>query len=85
MTGLPWQSRVITNPLTAPQLDDDLEYLLGVLEFPVSTVADLPASPAQGDGAFVTDATSSTFAGNLTGGGTISTPVYYNGAAWKVG
>jgi hypothetical protein len=85
MTDLPWRSRVITSPLTAPKLDDDLEYLLSALEAPVSTVAGLPVSPVQGDYAYVTDAASSTFAGNLTGGGTISTPVYFDGSAWKVG
>jgi hypothetical protein len=45
------------------------------------TVATLPAG-AQGDTAFVTDATAPTFLGALVGGGAVVTPVFYNGAAW---
>jgi hypothetical protein len=45
------------------------------------TVATLPAG-TQGDTAYVTDAVSPTYLGTLTGGGTVVTPVFYNGMAW---
>ncbi len=45
------------------------------------TVATLPAG-TQGDSAFVTDALAPTFLGALTGGGSVVTPVFYNGTAW---
>ena len=54
------------------------------LRLPVFTVATLPAG-AQGMKAIVSDATSPTFLGALTGGGTVVCPVFYNGTAWVVG
>lgn len=45
------------------------------------TVATLPAG-TQGDTAYVTDATSPTYLGTLTGGGSVKCPVFYNGASW---
>ena len=51
---------------------------------PRYTVATLPAGAA-GMKAIVTDATSPTFLGALTGGGTVVTPVFYNGSAWVAG
>jgi len=45
------------------------------------TVATLPTG-VQGDTAYVTDATAPTYLGLLIGGGTIVTPVFYNGSAW---
>lgn len=57
-------------------------------EFPIKlkgyTVATLPAG-AQGQRAYVTDATAPTFLGALTGGGTVVTPVFHNGTAWVAG
>jgi hypothetical protein len=46
------------------------------------TVSTLPASPSQGDFAFVTDAVACTFLAALTGGGSTVCPVFYNGTAW---
>lgn len=46
------------------------------------TVAGLPASPGTGARAQVTDATSCTFLGTLTGGGSTFCPSVYNGATW---
>lgn len=48
------------------------------------TVAALPAGSA-GARAYVTDATSCTFLGSLTGGGSTYCPVTYNGSAWVGG
>jgi len=45
------------------------------------TVATLPIG-IQGDTAYVTDATAPTYLGLLIGGGSIVTPVFYNGTAW---
>ena len=45
------------------------------------TVATLPAGIV-GMHAYVTDATAPTFLGLLVGGGTVTTPVFYNGTAW---
>jgi hypothetical protein len=53
------------------------------------TVATLPpiGSPNQkiGDRAFVTDATAPTWNGALVGGGTVFSPVFFNGTAWVSG
>lgn len=51
---------------------------------PNATVAALPASPAHGTRGYVTDATGPTFGNAVVGGGTVETPVYFDGA-WKVG
>lgn len=53
----------------------------------VYTVATLPAASAalQGARALVTDATSPTFLGALTGGGSVVCPVFCTGAAWLAG
>lgn len=45
------------------------------------TVATLPTGIA-GDVAFVTDATTPTYLGALTGGGAIVCPVMHNGTVW---
>jgi hypothetical protein len=46
------------------------------------TVATLPVSPTQGDTAFVTDATSPSYLSIIVGGGSVVTPVFYNGTNW---
>jgi hypothetical protein len=53
----------------------------------VAGLATLDPTPADGDSAFVTDATAPTFNGALTGGGTVHTRVHYDGSAsaWKAG
>ena len=45
------------------------------------TVATLPAGTV-GMHAYVTDALAPTFLATVVGGGTITTPVFYNGSAW---
>ena len=46
------------------------------------TVATLPAAGTAGRRTYVTDATSPTFLGTLTGGGAVVCPVFDNGTAW---
>lgn len=52
-------------------------------------VSALPAAGSTGAGsgarAFVTDATATTFASTVAGGGANSVPVYSDGTNWKVG
>lgn len=48
------------------------------------TVATLPTGVV-GQRAYVTDATAPTFLGTLTGGGSVTCPVFYNGSAWVSG
>lgn len=51
-----------------------------------TTVAGLSAlNPMQGTRAFVTDATATTFASIVTGGGANPVPVYYDGTNWRIG
>lgn len=55
-------------------------------KLPGYTVATLPATAATGmvtgAMAYVTDATAPTYLAALTGGGAVTCPVFYNGAAW---
>lgn len=53
----------------------------GIIRAKGYTVSTLPAGTL-GDTAYVTDATSPTYLGTLTGGGSVKTPVFYNGTAW---
>jgi hypothetical protein len=63
----------------------ELKEALGLGE-PV-TVSSLPSASTAGAGArgFVTDATSTTFASTVTGGGSNNVPVYSDGTNWKIG
>lgn len=54
------------------------------VRLPSYTVAGLPAGTA-GDRAFVTDALTPAFGSAVVGGGAVTVPVYYTGAAWFVG
>jgi hypothetical protein len=61
-----------------------------VEELPVNlvyTVSTLPSANASGTGyrAFVTDATVTTFASTVVGGGVNKVPVYSDGTDWKIG
>lgn len=51
----------------------------------VYTVATLPATPAQGDVAMVTDATATTFHSIVSGTGSNIVPVFYDGTNWRIG
>lgn len=52
-----------------------------------TTVALLPSAVTLGVGtrAFVTDATATTFASTVSGGGSNKVPVYSDGTNWKIG
>lgn len=54
---------------------------------PSYTVATLPSASLAGPGmkVFVTDATATTFASVVTGGGTNGVPAYSDGTNWRVG
>lgn len=54
---------------------------------PVYTVATLPSAVTSGMSArsFVSDATATTFASNVVGGGANKVPVYSDGTNWKIG
>lgn len=54
----------------------------GPVKLPGYTVATLPTAGIMGRTAYVTDATTPTYLGVLTGGGTIKVPVFDNGTAW---
>jgi hypothetical protein len=62
-----------------------LSFTDGVIGLKVYTVATLPASPDAGSKAFVNDATGPTFLATLTGGGTVTCPVFFDGSAWRAG
>jgi len=51
----------------------------------VYTVATLPATPAQGDVAMVTDATATTFHSIVAGTGSNIVPVFNDGTNWRIG
>ena len=53
----------------------------------IGVVSELPSAAAVGVGAraFVTDATATTFASTVVGGGSTKVPVYSDGTNWKVG
>lgn len=59
--------------------------LVAVTLYPPCTVAALPTNALKGARGVVIDATSPTFLGSLTGGGTVVCPVVYNGNAWVAG
>ena len=61
--------------------------LRGVTRHTTYTVAGLPSASTMGAGAraFVTDATATTFASNVAGGGANNVPVYSDGTNWKIG
>jgi hypothetical protein len=57
----------------------------GVTEHKTLTVATLPTAGIAGRRAFVTDATVTTFASVVVGGGANKVPVYDDGTSWRIG
>lgn len=64
-----------------------LQQGFGITTIGVSTVSGLPAvaSVAQGSKRTVTDATATTFASIVAGGGSNVVPVYSDGTNWRIG
>lgn len=58
---------------------------LKLLEKNAKTVATLPAAGNAGAREFVSDATATTFASTVVGGGTNGVPVYDDGTVWRIG
>lgn len=58
---------------------------LKVLEPSAKTVSTLPAAGNAGARDFVTDATSTTFASVVAGGGANKVPVFDDGSNWRIG
>jgi hypothetical protein len=72
---------LIFDPVTGKYLQVPISLLTGGVP---GTVATLP-SPTQGLRRFVSDATVTTFASVVAGGGSNPVPVYSDGAAWRIG
>lgn len=68
-----------SNHLSTSQYDNVIR------EFAVVTVATLPVLPVNGWRSFVSDATVTTFASTVVGGGANNVPVFYDGTNWKIG
>lgn len=69
------------------QLDDRIRKLLTQSNRAETgvTVATLPTGQTAGARSFVTDANATTFNSVVAGGGANKVPVFYDGAAWKIG
>jgi len=59
--------------------------LLDMALIPAKTVAQLPAAGNRSAVSFVTDATVTTFASIVAGGGANKVPVYDDGTNWRIG
>ena len=66
-----------TNPFSTTTMN-------GILITEEYTVSSLPASPATGSRAHVTDSTLTTFYSPVTGSGANPVPVFYNGTQWVI-
>ena len=64
-----------------------LNAYIGVVKQTAYNVATLPSAVTSGAGAkaFVSDATATTFASTVAGGGATNVPVYSDGTDWKIG
>lgn len=83
-------SIILMNPMVfaneiSPYNPNPVPALRQALAFAEYTVATLPTGMPSGSRAVVTDATAPTFLGALTGGGTVTCPVIFNGSAWVAG
>ena len=76
-------TRLGSNVKNVQKLIADIEN--GIIVGPVTTVASLPAGATVGSKATVTDATVTTFASIVVGGGANTVPVYSDGTNWLIG
>lgn len=78
-TSTPWE--VFAFPNRRPTEIEGVLKLKDAINLKSYTVATLPTG-TEGDTAYVTDASTPTYLGTLTGGGIIKCPVFYNGTNW---
>lgn len=82
---LPPQDIALVDPKTGLTMPDWYDKLK-LLEIPTPpTVATLPVVGNMGSRNFVTDATVTTFASVVAGGGANKVPVYDDGTNWRIG
>lgn len=79
-----WNGSALANVLTLGRASLPRITAYGPVRTATYTVATLPAG-GLGDRAMVTDASSPTYLGALTGGGSTVCPVFHNGSAWRAG
>lgn len=77
-------TRAAGNPITIGGGSNRPVLMTGPLNLPVYTVAGLPAGTV-GKKALVSNALAPAFGVAVAGGGAVTVPVFYNGAAWIVG
>ncbi len=82
---IPPSDVAITNPPDRLMNQDWYDFFLEVLGARAGTVAQLPAVGSAGRRLFVTDATVTTFASIVAGGGANRVPVYDDGTNWRIG
>lgn len=81
-----WKVADLTAVMTAASADMRLNPSGGVVSLgQVFTVAGLPAAGTAGRRGFVSDATVTTFASAVVGGGANKVPVYDDGTNWRIG
>ena len=82
-TPTPGASGTGTNGLTSRLLINHIRVQTTVpIQLSGYTVATLPATPAIGDIAYVTDALAPAYGAIIAGGGAVATIVFYNGVNW---
>lgn len=79
--GEPTGTATITNPKTSLWVQSGRSKFGGVIQVKGYTVATLPTG-VQGDIAYVTDALAPTYLGTIAGGGSVVTPVFFDGTNW---
>lgn len=75
---------IVADPQTG-LIDPDWFDQFRKLEPAVLTVAGLPTAHVKGARSFVNDATATTFASGVIGGGTNAVPVFDDGTNWRIG
>lgn len=76
---------IIADPPTSGMISPDWFDQLRKLEPAAVTVAGLSVAHVKGARSFVTDATATTFASIVAGGGANAVPVYDDGTNWRIG
>ncbi len=82
---IPPSDVAITNPPDRLMAQDWYDFFKEALATGTVTVAQLPAAGSSGRRLFVTDATVTTFASIVVGGGANRVPIYDDGTNWRIG